>query len=309
MRIQAFICIFFSILLSCNQQNTQTLDGPTSGHIAIAVDESYQPVFDSMVHVYEALNSKAEIDDKYVPEGKAIDLLLADSVRLAIVPRKLTEAEESVFKQQNLKPRYTSIGHDAVAVILHPSNTDSILTMEKLKQIFSGKTKKWSELNPKSKIQKPIKIVMDHSKSSVVRTVVDKVLMNEQLSADAFATGNNPSVIEYVSNNPEAIGVIALPWISDPEDSTANHFLSKIQVAYIQTETVEEPMRPYMFYLDKYPMARELFIISREARSGLGTGFASFVAGEKGQRLIYKADILPAQGIQRLTEWKVKNLN
>jgi phosphate transport system substrate-binding protein len=37
-----------------------------------------------------------------------------------------------------------------------------------------------------------------------------------------------------------------------------------------------------------------VYVISREARSGLGTGFASFVAGNAGQLIFLKGGLLPA---------------
>ena len=43
----------------------------------------------------------------------------------------------------------------------------------------------------------------------------------------------------------------------------------------------------------KYPLARDLYIINCEGFSGLGMGFASFVAGDIGQRIILKSGLLP----------------
>ena len=45
----------------------------------------------------------------------------------------------------------------------------------------------------------------------------------------------------------------------------------------------------------RYPLQRNIYIISREARTGLGSGFASFVAGQKGQLIFYKSGLLPAK--------------
>jgi len=47
--------------------------------------------------------------------------------------------------------------------------------------------------------------------------------------------------------------------------------------------------------LQRYPLQRNIYVISREARTGLGSGFASFVAGQKGQLIFYKSGLLPAK--------------
>jgi phosphate transport system substrate-binding protein len=46
--------------------------------------------------------------------------------------------------------------------------------------------------------------------------------------------------------------------------------------------------------LQNYPLRRDIYIISREARTGLGSGFASFVAGQKGQLIFQKSGLMPA---------------
>ena len=54
--------------------------------------------------------------------------------------------------------------------------------------------------------------------------------------------------------------------------------------------------KPYPYYtaLKQYPLVRDVYIVSREARAGLGTGFASFVAGDAGQRIVRLKGMLPA---------------
>ena len=46
--------------------------------------------------------------------------------------------------------------------------------------------------------------------------------------------------------------------------------------------------------LSQYPLIREVYMINREGRAGLGTGFVSFVAGDAGQRIVRIAGLLPA---------------
>jgi phosphate transport system substrate-binding protein len=54
--------------------------------------------------------------------------------------------------------------------------------------------------------------------------------------------------------------------------------------------------------LKQYPLRRQVIIISREARTGLGSGFATFVASDKGQRIILKAGMVPAKMPVRIVE-------
>jgi phosphate transport system substrate-binding protein len=94
--------------------------------------------------------------------------------------------------------------------------------------------------------------------------------------------------------------VIGVNWISDRRDSTSIRFLKKVNVVGISRSdnpaSEDDYIQPYQGYLAQgtYPLRREVFIVSREARAGLGTGFASFITGDKGQRIILKSGLVPA---------------
>ena len=55
-------------------------------------------------------------------------------------------------------------------------------------------------------------------------------------------------------------------------------------------------MKPFQAYvaLKQYPLYRKINIINPEGRYGLGTGFASFINSDKGQRIILKSGLVPA---------------
>jgi phosphate transport system substrate-binding protein len=46
---------------------------------------------------------------------------------------------------------------------------------------------------------------------------------------------------------------------------------------------------------EKYPLVRDLYVINCQGYSGLGMGFASFVAGDIGQRIVLKSGLLPVK--------------
>jgi phosphate transport system substrate-binding protein len=48
-----------------------------------------------------------------------------------------------------------------------------------------------------------------------------------------------------------------------------------------------------------YPFDRDVFVVVRERRMGLAAGFSNFVFNEKGQRVLSKAGLLPANDYGR----------
>src|ERR1044071_4638563 len=98
--------LLLAMLGSCADRNKkgQLLDTPTSGTIKIAVDESLKPLLQAEVEGFEATYTTAHIKADYTSEQKAIEDLLLDSVRLAIVTRKLYPSEKQKLDSLKIAP-------------------------------------------------------------------------------------------------------------------------------------------------------------------------------------------------------------
>lgn len=294
------------LLFSCGS-NTQKSpnDTPTSGSIHIAADESYKPLVEAEREMFEALYTRAKINVTYTSESEAYALLIADSARLIIASRKPNESETAYFEQRQLKPRITHIANDGLAFIVNNNNSCEKLLYTKIKDIFTGKTNTWKELGTSSKADS-LKVIFDHAGSGNVRTIKEKFAIDNNLPANCFALNSNEEVVKFVENNQNALGIISVNWISDSADSTTIAFLDRIKVLSVGTEATTDEngsfYGPFQAYIanKSYPFVRETYIISREARSGLGTGFASFIASDKGQRIVLRSGLVPATAPVRI---------
>ena len=275
-----------------------SLDTPTGGNIRIVADEALQPLVEAEIQAFQAIYRNAEIEAVYMPEAEAVQYLLQDSARLAILGRKLLPEERYALDTQKIVPQEVKAATDAVAFILHPSNPDTLLTYGQLVQLLRGEIRQWQQINAQSALP-AVQVVFDHAHSGTVRWMMDSLASVERLPAHCFAVDHNEAVIQYVSHTPQAIGIIGLSWISDKDDTVTHRFLQQIKVAGIHAETAEksaEYFQPYQAYLaqKKYPFTRDIYIISREARAGLGSGFTAFFCGDKGQRVVLKSGLVPA---------------
>jgi phosphate transport system substrate-binding protein len=300
------LVLAFVGLISCDNNTNKYTDTATAGNIHIVVDDSYTSILEGEIYAFQSFYPKAKINAHYLQEGDAVKMFLQDSARIIVMNRELNADELALFEERNLKPRVTKIAYDGVAVITHPSNKDTNLTLAQLQKIFSGENKKWSQLNSKSSLG-DIKIILDNKASSNGRLIQERFLKSNNFPANCFAAHSNSEVVQYVSKHPEAIGIIGANWISDKDDTLALSFLKKVNVVALCDEKGEnknEFFKPYQAYikLKQYPLYRTVYIISREARAGLGSGFTAFVAGDKGQRIILKSGLVPATAPIRIVE-------
>ncbi len=280
----------------------KTLDNPTQGNISIAVDESLRPLLEAEVDTFHGHYHYAKINTIYTSEAEAMDLLLKDSVRVAVVTRKLNAFEHQHFTDEKIFPDEVKVARDGVSLILNRSNPDSVLLFTQLQSIVDGSISKWNQIS-KSNTLGGIEVVFDNPKSGIIRFMNDSVKHVEKLPPYFYGVESNSAVIDYVAKKPNAIGLIGACWISDHDDVAVRRFLHTIRVARLGKND-ERPVQPYQAYVSngQYPLTRDVYMISREYRTGLGTGLISFVAGDKGQRIVLKTGMVPATMPVRLIE-------
>ena len=309
--LSLFLISFF--LFRCDKGNDKNADTATYGTIKIAADESYFPIVSAELDVFKAIYKYADITPVYTSEEEGFQLLVKDSVRLMIASRTLSESDLKVFEKQKIIPRVYKIAQDGVALIVNKSNSDSMITFNQVKKIFKGEISTWSDLG-KSKNKNNITVVFDNNNSSNLRFLKDTLELQGNFSPNVFSAKSNKEVVEYVKTHENAMGVIGVNWISDADDSTTVSFLNSIQVVGIASTDSpagpEDYYQPYQAFIAQglYPLRRNLYIISKEARVGLGTGFVSFVTSERGQRIVLKAGLVPANVPLRIVKVKKESI-
>jgi phosphate transport system substrate-binding protein len=297
---------FVTAFSSCGASDALKQESTTRGSIKIASDDSYSRLVDTEIATFESLYKYAKVALIQGPEGEVMDLLAKDSVRAVITSRELTQEEKAYFESIKVIPKVTKICVDGLAFIVNQQGVDSTLTYNQLKGIITGTIKTWKQISPEYDDQ-PIRIVFDSPKSGNARYMKEIFKVNA-LSDVCFAVNSNQEVVKHVEENKWSIGVIGSNWISDPDDSVSGDFMSRVRLAGVSSENDPDGVlgfhQPYQGYLaDKsYPFRRDVYIINREVGTRLATGFASFVAGDKGQRIILKAGLVPAYGVIRLVE-------
>lgn len=284
-----FVIVCLLWLAGCKtykEKEKEKPDTPYRGSINISVDESFKPVVDELIQVYESNRPETKINVLYKPEADCFRDFEVDSIRMVIATRKFNEDEKAfMVDSAGISPSSFIMARDAIAVIVNPAAPDSIFTIADIKAILQGSFKK--NLIP----------VFDGVKAtSTVRFIIDSVLRGDSLTSKAVAARSSEGVIEYVSKTPGAIGFIGVSWIGNPEDADQLSFLKKVRVAGIGS-TYEDGgfVKAYQqnIYNRSYPLVRDLVYTLKENHKGLGFGFAAFMTGEIGQLIFRRAYLVP----------------
>jgi phosphate transport system substrate-binding protein len=297
--------LYFSVVLlmaACNNTSPERIkDTSTSGYITIAADDEFKPITEAEISVFMNLYPNTKIHPVYTTEDSAFSLLKADSVRLIVAGRKLFPEEETFFHEKKLNPEQVKIAGDALVLIVNNNNTDTLLSLDKVTAVFKGQDSLWNQMGNTS-ITGKINVVFDNENSGNSHYIAQKLMDGKKFPSYCFALHSNTAVINYVSANKNALGIVSLNWISNEYDTTVIRFLKSVKVLALSSKESTNPaeyFKPNAYYIEtnQYPLCRDIYIISRESYTGLGSGFLSFVTSNKGQRIVFREGLLPIRAI------------
>jgi phosphate transport system substrate-binding protein len=282
---------FITFLCACNNSPSKIppAETNTSGTIQISADESFKPVIDSQVKVFEASWPTAKIITHYKAEADCIKDLNNDSIRMIIITRPLSRDEETLMKTRlGYVPVYGKLASDAIAVIVNKQTKDSLFDMSDMRSMVKGTS------------GYKYKVVLDGlSSTSTVRYVTDSLAKGQPLGKNVMAATSSQGVIDYVGSNTDAIGLVGVSWIGNKEDTAQGSFLKKVKIAGIECAACQPVVytQPYQYNIAtrRYPMVRGLYYILKENYDGLGSGFANFLIYERGQLIFKRAYLFPAR--------------
>ncbi|MEY3099175.1 MAG: hypothetical protein RIS63_63 [Bacteroidota bacterium] len=293
MRTSFFILFCAVLLTACDSNNNPFVyqkDAHGRGKAHIYVEESFKPLFTTSISTFESQYTKAKVTATYSAENQIIDAFYANKTKTIVITRNFNAKEKEYLKSKNVSYRSDKIATDAVVIIMHPSMTDTILSVDQIKRLLSDN----DALLPSN--ANPTQIVFDQ-KGSANFNYLTNMLQIERLATRVSALKSNEEVINYVKTHPGAMGIIGLNWISDQDDPTSLLFMDGVRVASVYSSNPSDACKPYagFIYTKEYPLIRDIWVINKGRRSGLHTGFVLFMKkDDKGQLIIQKSGLVPA---------------
>ncbi|GAB4031109.1 PstS family phosphate ABC transporter substrate-binding protein [Spirosoma gilvum] len=290
-------------LLGCS--TNKQLDNPSRGEIVIAADESFQPLVMQLTSAYSGIYPDAHFKVVYKPEQEAINMMLKDSARLVFTTRVLKPNEQAVLKQRKIKGTTEKIATDGVALIINKANTDSLITMNELQGVFGGQIKQWSQLKGGNQTA-PITLVFDNNNSSNLEFVLNTFNVKDVKNLRIFTTHSNREVIDFVRKNPSALGFIGVNWISDSDEPLSVELARDLRVMGVSSKPNptgrDDYFQPFQedLGMQRYPLRRPVYILSRETHPGLGGGLINYITRDAGSLIIRKLGLWPKMPYDRI---------
>jgi phosphate transport system substrate-binding protein len=219
--------------------------------------------------------------------GTGISSLISNTCDMAQVSREMKDAEIEMARKKGIEPNKIVVALDGLAVIAHPTNPVSALTLDQLADIYTGKITSWAQVGGKDE-----KIVLlsrevnsgthVYFKEHVLRHGDTK--SKEEFTPNALLLPSSQAIADEASQNTNAIGYYGMGYIS-----------TKVKVVHVAKSKDEPAIVPSIESVQSghYPISRPLIMYTKGAPAGLVKTFLDFVASAEGQDVVRRLDFVP----------------
>lgn len=275
--------------ISCEKGAKLTKDSKetvVTGTTSILVDETIFPIVEDVVAVFENEYKNAKINLISKSEGEILQLVKEDHSKIAILARNLNSEELQYFSNKKIIPRITEFAEDAVVFITHKDKAIETVSIDAFSKKLNGLESQWSQ-----------NIVFENPQSSTISFLKSKLEITQIDTKKVFSMKDSKELIQFIATNKNAVGVVGVNWLLQPpvdlEETVQNVKILGVSIpAVIEGKSFVKPNQSNIAD-HSYPWTRKLYLLNFQGAKGLGMGFASYIAGENGQRIILKSGLSP----------------
>ena len=176
-----------------------------SGTVSTDGSTSMEKVIGALSESYMAANKDVTVNYNPTGSGAGITAVQEGTCDIGLSSRALMDEEKAAGLQE------TVLAYDGIAIIVHPDNLVSDLTLEQIAQLYTGEITNWKDVGGNDAQV----VLIGREAASGTRDGFESITGTKdkcQYRQELTSTGD---VITTVSQNPDAIGYASLASIKD----------------------------------------------------------------------------------------------
>lgn len=147
MILLALVLAIVPVMAGCDDDSSTSRDGDSpSGFIKIVGSNTVTPITAVWAEAFMEMYSDISISVSGPGSGVGIAALINGTTDICQASRSIKKKEIEQAADNDIIAHEIQVATDALAVVVHPSNPISELTIEHLSAIYSGKITNWKEL-------------------------------------------------------------------------------------------------------------------------------------------------------------------
>ena len=256
--ILASITLVGSLTVGCGSSSND------NSKITISGSTSVGPVMEVISEKFKEKNEGVSIELQQIGSSAGIKNTIEGTSQIGMSSRDLKDEETNAGLKE------TEIALDGISIITNKSNEVKDLSLEQIKDIYTGKITNWKEVGGKDN---PIVVLSREDGSGTRDGFQEKVgFESEELVKDAQISDGSGNIKSSVEGNENAIGYISYGYVDDAVN------LLTVDGVKLTPENVKS---------NKYPISRPFILVNLEDKiSEAGTKLIDFILSDEGQSIM-----------------------
>jgi phosphate transport system substrate-binding protein len=257
---------------------------PAHANIQIKGSDTMVNLVSAFAEDYMKANPNVGISVTGGGSGTGISALINGTTDICSASRSFKPEELDQAKQRNVNPVELPVGMDGLAVMVNPGNPIGELTLEQIKQIYTGAYKKWSDVGGPDQ---PIVVLSRESNSGTYVYFQEHVLNKADFTASARLMPSTGAIVQTLKDDKWAIGYGGVAYGENPQ----------IKILKIK----KTPDAPAVFPSEaavhdgSYPISRPLFFYTNGQPAGELKRFIDWCLSPAGQKIVVESGYMTVQ--------------
>jgi phosphate transport system substrate-binding protein len=179
------------------------------------------------------------------------------------------------------------VAYDGIAIIVHPSNKVSSLSIEQLRGIYNGTFRNWKDLGGEDKT---IIVYSRDSASGTREFFKGYVMKNDTFLQPLYEKNSHAAIKKAVSQTASAIGYVGLGFLDKSVKVISIFDKNQTSGVLPSTETIRN---------GSYPLSRGLYFYTMGNASGLAKEFIDYVLSIEGQIIVEKEGFVAVLRVEK----------
>jgi phosphate transport system substrate-binding protein len=235
--------------------------------------------------------------------GTGIKMLLRDQLAFSQSSRPLLEDEYRQAKARGFTLKEIPVAIDGIAIAVHPETEIFGLTVDQLKDIYTGKVSNWNQVGGPDLPLMPYS--RDPQEGGTVEFFVENVLGGSNFGPNVQLVPNTTAGLRNVASNIGGIYYASASQIVTqcnvkpiPIGREADNLIPPYQEPFVELElcpSQRNSLNKSAFHSGEYPITRRLFVIVKQnAQEDERAGFvySQLMLTDQGQKLIDEAGFI-----------------
>jgi phosphate transport system substrate-binding protein len=252
-----FVICYLLLVTACGA----TVEPPQPVYVTAAGSTAMTPIVEELATAFQERQPHVTIDVGGGGSSLGQELAAANQIDLGLTswspngpPAGGTQA--------------TVIARDGIALVVHPTNPITGLTLIQAHDLFSGQAIEWDEVGGSPGLVQ----VVSREDGSGTRDAFEAMVMNDnRVTLTALVMPNSQAVVDYVASDRQAIGYVSMGYLNG-------------QVRVVPVEGLLPT--PESVSTGEYHLTREFVILSRRGIPPEAQAFLNFVLSPAGQAIV-----------------------